>query len=209
MKLYTFPFSSNARKAHMAVLLLGVPCETVTVDLGKGEQRKPEFLAINPMGRVPVLDDGGFILWESQAIMSYLADTKQLGTPLYPTEVRARADVNRWLFWTANHLSPAAGALNFERSIKPRFKLGDPDPAQVKRQEDALQALCTVLDAHLAKREWVSGTSMTFGDVSIACTLMTVEQAKAPLGGYPHVQSWWSRLKGLDAWKKTEPPRLG
>lgn len=208
MKLYTSPFSPNARRARMAALLLGVNVDLVPVNLATGEQRKPEFLAINPNGRVPVLDDNGFLLWESHAIMAYLADTQKPGTPLYPADPKLRADVNRWLFWTSTHLAPALGALTFENVLKGFFKLGDPDAAQIKRQEDFVRTFGGVLDAHLAKHHWISGDAMTFADVSIACALMTAERAKAPIQGFTHVLALRDRMKALDAWKQTEPPPL-
>ena len=104
----------------MTALHLGVQLELVLVDLAKGAQRSPEFLALNPNGRVPVLVDGDFVLTESHAIMQYLADITP-GQTVYPTDVKCRADVNRWLFWNAQHFQPAVGVLNQERMVKPRF----------------------------------------------------------------------------------------
>lgn len=72
---------------------------------------------MNPNGKVPVLDDEGFILWESHAIMQYLAD-RTPGQTIYPQEIHARAEVNRWLFWSAYHFAPAVGILNWENSVK-------------------------------------------------------------------------------------------
>ncbi|MFI5400197.1 MAG: glutathione S-transferase family protein [SAR324 cluster bacterium] len=208
MKLYSFPYSSNARKARVTALLLGIDLELVNVDLGKGDQRKPEFLAINPMGRVPVLDDSGFILWESHAIMAYLADKKP-GNTLYPAAAQPRADVNRWLFWAANHWGPAVAALVFENLLKARFNLGPPEPVQVKRQEDFVRTFGGVLDGHLAKRQWVCGSAVTLADMALAASLMNAGPAKIPVQSFAHVQTWLARVKGLDAWKQTEPPPLG
>ncbi len=87
MRLYHHPFSFNARRAGMAAIQLGVPVEPVFVDLPKGAQRQPQFLKLNPNHRVPALEDDGFILWESHAIMQYLAD-KTPGQALYPLEAR-------------------------------------------------------------------------------------------------------------------------
>ncbi len=101
MRLYHHPMSSNARRAVMTVLHLGVDVDLVLVDLAKGEQRRPEYLRLNPNGKVPVLEDQGFVLSESHAIMQYLAD-RTLGQTLYPEAIQARADVNRWLFWSAH-----------------------------------------------------------------------------------------------------------
>lgn len=207
MKLYSSPFSSNARKVRLAAALLDIPLELVEVNLGQGAQRKPEFLAINPMGRVPVLDDGGFVLAESAAIMAYLADTRP-GNSLYPAEPKQRADVNRWLFWGANHWGPAFAALAFENWLKKLLQLGAPDPAQVKRQDDTLRGLAAVLDAHLASRDWVSGSSLTIADLAIATSLGNADRAKFAVRSFPSVQSWFERVQALDAWKSTEPPAL-
>src|SRR5690349_13067765 len=117
MRLYHHPMSTNARRAVMTAVHLGISIDLVVVDLGKGAQRAPEFLRLNPNGKVPVLDDDGFILTESHAIMQYLAE----GTPgqtVYPADRRARADVNRWLFWSAHHFQPAVSIFNWENLVK-------------------------------------------------------------------------------------------
>jgi len=127
MRLYHFPVSTNSRRVRMAAAQLEIELELVHVDLPKGEQRSPEFLRINPNGRVPVLEDDGFLLDESHAIMQYLA-VRTPGQTLYPMAPRPRADVNRWLFWSAQHFQPAASVLNWERVIKPFLGRGESDP---------------------------------------------------------------------------------
>jgi len=117
MRLYYHPLSSNSRRVIMAAVQLGVKLDLVAVDLLKGEHRTQPYLQINPNGKVPLLDDDGFYLWESHAIMQYLAD-KAPGQALYPLEVQARADVNRWLFWSAYHFTPAVGFISRERITK-------------------------------------------------------------------------------------------
>src|ERR1700751_6128624 len=100
--------SATARAATMAALQLKAPGELGLVNLQKGDQHLQEFLNMNPNHRVPVLEDGDFHLWESRAIMQYLAD-KTPGQTLYPTDPKGRADVNRWRFWSASHFAPAIG----------------------------------------------------------------------------------------------------
>lgn len=202
MKIFHSPFSSNAKKALMTALQLGLSLERVNVDLPKLEQRKPEFLALNPNGKVPVLVDGDFVLTESQAIMAYLADATP-GQTLYPTELRARADVNRWMFWSANHWGPAISILNWERQVKKIVGQGDPDPSQVARGEALFHDFAKVLDAHLSDREWISGKALSLADISIGCPLMVAVPAQLPLAGYANIQKWFARLQALDAWKKT------
>lgn len=155
MRLYHHPFSSNARRAVMATMYLGVPVDLQLVDLAKGAHRAPSYLALNPNHKVPVLDDDGFVLWESYAIMQYLAD-RTPGQRIYPTDARSRADVNRWLFWCAQHFSPAVGILNWEHHIKPLAGLGDTDPREVARGEQLVKEYGGILDGHLADREWIS-----------------------------------------------------
>jgi glutathione S-transferase len=207
MKLYSSPFSSNARKVRMAASMLGIPLDLVEVDLVKGAQRAPQFLAINPMGRVPVLEDGDFVLTESAAIMAYLADSKP-GNALYPAERKARADVNRWLFWTGNHWGPAFGALAFENWLKKMMQLGEPDPAQVKRQADALHGFATVLDRHLASQTWVSGPATTIADLAIAASLGNAGRARFAVESFANLEAWFKRMQALEAWKATEPPAM-
>ena len=202
MRLYHHPLSLNARRAVMTALQLDAPVELVFVDLQAQQQMQPQFLRMNPNHRVPVLEDGDFHLWESRAIMQYLADKTPRQT-IYPTETRARADVNRWLFWCSQHFTPAIGILNWENSIKPMIGRGGPDPVEVKRGETLLAEFATVLDAHLAAREWISGSSLTLADLSIAAALGCAVPAKAAVIQYACLQRWFGRVQTLDTWKRT------
>jgi glutathione S-transferase len=202
MRLYHHPYSFNARRAVMTALLLGAPVELVFVDLQKGEQRQPPFLKLNPNHKVPVLEDDGFVLWESHAIMQYLADKTPRQT-LYPTETRARADVNRWLFWCAQHFTPAIGILNWERVIKGMVGLGAADPAEVRRGEQLVREFGGILDAHLAGRDWICGDALSLADIAMATPLAATVPAKLPVADLDNVQRWFAGMQTLEAWKKT------
>ena len=205
MKLYYSPLSSNSRKVRIVAALLGIELELQNVELPKGEQRRPEYLAINPMGKVPVLVDGDFVLPESAAIMIYLAEAKP-GNTLYPVERHARAEVNRWLFWAANHWFPAIGALAFEKVLKPRFFHGEPDAAQIKRQEDLIQGFAKVLNEHLTKRQWVVGSTLTLADIAIAAAFASPVQLS--IESWPHIAGWFERIQALPAWQSTQSPKM-
>ena len=205
MKLYYSPLSSNSLKVRVAAALFDIPLELANVELPKGEQRRPEYLAINPMGKVPVLVDGDFVLPESAAIMIYLAETKP-GNTLYPAERQARAEVNRWLFWAANHWAPAIGALAFEKVLKPQFFHGESDPAQIKRQEDLIAGFAKVLDQQLAKHKWVAGKVLTLADIAIAAAFASPVQL--PIESWPHIASWFGRIRSLPAWQTAVPPKM-
>jgi glutathione S-transferase len=202
MRLYYSPFSSNARRARMTALQLGLPVELVLVDLPKREQREPAYLRKNPNGLVPVLEDGDFVLNESHAIMQYLAD-KTPGQTLYPQELQARADVNRWLFWNAYHFQPAVSVLNWENVVKPMIGLGAAAPSEIERGTALLQRHAAVLDGHLDGKEWIAQGRLTLADLAISSPLMTMIPAKLPLGDFKNVLSWFERIQALECWKAT------
>jgi glutathione S-transferase len=118
----------------------------------KGGGRTPEFLAVNPNGKIPALTDGAFSLWESRAICIYLA-SKKPEAGLMPDAPQARAVVEQWLFWQAIHLGPAMQKLTFERVFKAKFGRGAPDPEVVRAQEKDLAQFLPILDAALDGRE--------------------------------------------------------
>ncbi|MHB8816166.1 MAG: glutathione S-transferase family protein [Steroidobacteraceae bacterium] len=205
MRLYHHPYSFNARRAVMTALHLNAPVELVFVDLQKGEQRQPQYLKLNPNHKVPVLEDDGFLLWESHAIMQYLADKTPRQT-VYPAETRARADVNRWLFWCGQHFSPAIGILNWEHAVKGLVGLGAADPAEVRRGEQLVREFGGILDAHLAGRDWICGSALSLADIAIAAPLAATGPAKLPVTDLSNLQRWFAAMQTLEVWKRTALP---
>ncbi len=203
MRLYQHPISANARAAVMAALQLEVPVELVYVDLQGHEQLQPPFLRMNPNHRVPVLEDGDFYLWESRAIMQYLAD-KTPGQSLYPHDPRARADVNRWLFWSGQHFAPAISIFFWQNVVKRMIGQGGPDPVELQRGDVLFNEFAAVLDAHLAERQWICGSSLTLADLSIGAAYACAAPGKAPVAWYANLQRWFGRVQTLDVWKRTE-----
>jgi glutathione S-transferase len=203
MRLYQHPMSANARAATMTVYQLNAPVELVYVDLQKGEQNLPAFLKLNPNHRVPVLEDGDFYLWESRAIMQYLAD-KTPGQSIYPTDLRARADVNRWLFWAGQHFAPAIGIFFWENLVKGMIGRGAPDPVELKRGAALFNEFAAVLDTHLSDRKWISGDSLTLADLSIVAAYACAAPGKAPVAWYANLQRWFGRVQTLEAWQRSE-----
>ena len=211
MRLYHHPLSSNARRAVMAALQLAPhlpePVELVLVDLTQGEHRQPDFLRLNPHGKVPVLLDGDFALTESLAIMEYLAE-RAPGQTLWPANPQARADVNRWMFWSAQHLMPPVSVLNWERFVKGLVTGEAADPARLGQGEAEFHTHASLLDAHLAGREWVCGDALSLADFSLAAPLMHLQTARLPIAPYEHLQTWWARVRDLPAWQASEPPPM-
>ncbi len=203
MKLYGNPLSPNYRRAAVVARHLGIQHETVVTNFATGDLRKPEFLALNPNGRIPVLVDGDFVLTESRAIGQYLA-TKKPGV-LLPSDEKGRADVTRWQFWDAEHFSAPLSEIAFEKLLKPMFGLGEPSQTAINEALERYARSAKVLDAHLAKNEWVAGKTLTIADFSIAASLMYAAQCEVPLTPYRNLEAWLGRMRELDAWRATEP----
>jgi glutathione S-transferase len=201
MRLYQHLMSSSARRVLLTAAHIGCELELVDVNLMNEEDRR-RLCELNPNSKIPVLDDDGFVLWESIAIMQYLCG-KQGGHPAYPGGLRERADVDRWLFWSAQHWSPAFSVLVWENHWKGIVGAGEPDASAVARGNAEFAQYARVLDAHLAGRTWVSGTDVTIADFALAASLMYAEKARLPLADYPNVQKWFAAVQQLPCWGKT------
>jgi len=202
MKLY-FAETMCPRKACAAARYLGSPVEFVRVDLAAGEQKRPEFLAINPNGKVPALVDGDLRLWEANAIMGHLA--LKAGSDFLPTDAARLIEVMRWLGWDAEHFSRHAGVLHFEYIIKERFGIGRADAAAVAEATGHVRRYAAVLDAHLAGRRWLVGDAPTVADFAVAVALPAADEAHIPLSEFPAVARWHDRLNGIEAWRNPFP----
>jgi glutathione S-transferase len=202
MKLYMNKLSPNVRRVRLTAAVLGLELEEKALDFAKGEHKAPEYLALNANGAIPTLVDGDFVLSESRAIMQYLA-SKKPESGLLPSDERLRADVTRWQFWDAAHWSPALGTLTFQKVLRPMMGLGDPDQAKVEEALGGVKRFGAVLNARLEGKPYVVGDALTIADLTIASSLMYAKQTDVPLGDFPNVAKWFSRISELDAWKKT------
>ena len=205
MRLYYHPLSSNSRRVRLTAAHLGVDLEMIEVALESGAQKSAEFLRLNPNGRVPLLVDGDFTLWESHAIMQYLAD-RTPGQDIYPPDEKSRADMNRWLFWSACHFAPACALFIRERVSKVIVAgAGAPDPSEITRGELQLPPVARTLDEHLATRDWIAQDRLTLADFAVAAPLMHMKRAQLPLDDFGNLQSWFARVRATAAWAATEP----
>ena len=128
MKYFFHPASPNCRKVTALLRHLDLGAENKVVDLPGGEHLTPEFLSVNPNGRVPALVDGDLTVWESNAIIIYLAE--KAGSDLWPDDAR-RLEIMRWLFWEQAHLMYATGIVFFQKLIKAMAGLGEPDQTRI------------------------------------------------------------------------------
>lgn len=204
MKLYGFPASPNTWKVRALAAQLKMPLEFELVDLLKGAQQTPAFLALNPTGRTPVLVDGDFKLWESNAILQYLASKNP--TPLYPNDAKGRADVSRWQFWDLAHWgAQACQPLTFENLVKKFVNLGAPDQAVVAKATEAFTKEAKMLDAHLARHKYLVNDTMTIADFTVAAPLFHAQGAGIPVAHYANIGAWFGRVSALPCWSETAP----
>ncbi|MGZ3438280.1 MAG: glutathione S-transferase family protein [Polyangia bacterium] len=196
MKLYSVPPSPNSKRVRVCAAELGIPVEVANLDFAKGQQRSPDYLALNPMGKVPTLSDGSFVLWESAAILHYLA--AQRPGALWPAELRAQSDALRWMFFCACHLDAHFGTLVVERIFKPR-NLG-PDPTLVANAVENLGRYLAIVERQLIGREYVTGA---FGivDIALGCTIEAAPALQLDLAPYGNVRAWLARLQARPSWK--------
>jgi glutathione S-transferase/SAM-dependent methyltransferase len=197
MQLYTGPLSTAGKRVRICAAELGVALDAKLVDFQRGDNRSPEYLALNPMGKVPTLTDGDLVLWESSAILCYLARTS--GGPLWPEEPRAQADLLRWMFFGASHLDPHFTTLVVERLFK------------ATRGEAADQALCASAERSLARflpvvEQQLSGQGHLTGqfglaDITLGCTLDLSPMLGYDLGPWPGVRAWLDRLRARESWR--------
>ncbi len=202
MKLY-YAETGNPRKPCAVAKYLGLPVEYVHIDLSKGENRTPEYLAINPNGKVPALTDGDFMLWESNAIMIYLAQKSD--SDLWPTDIKTQVDILRWLHWETAHFSRHGGRLCFEHYIKKSFGLGEPDPDEVTDASKFFDRFARVLDTHLKGRNYLVADRLTVADFGVAAYLPFAEKAQLPLEEFSEINRWHNKLLEIPAWREPFP----
>ena len=196
--LHGFPSSGNTRKVRWALEELGVPYELRVIDLPKGEQRRADYLALNPNGKVPTLVDDGLVLWESDAILWHLA-TKHGG--LVPDPI---ALGHQWMFWNAHHLGEVTYKARVYRMTATRT--GRPfdreHHAAITRGAGPTLA---ILDAHLAAHSHVVGSALSIADLALAMNITFGIEEGAALEPFARVHAWHDTLVARPAFRASSP----
>jgi glutathione S-transferase len=204
MKLYVVAGSGNCRKVQATINTLNITVDLDYLGLLEGDLAKPEFTAINPNGRVPVLVDGDFTLWESNAIMQYLAD-KVPDNTLFSQDPQTRADIVRWQCWEQAHFNNALATMVFETVLKPQFFQQQPDNAVVDNASTSLHNFARTLEDHLSERDYVVGNSITLADYSLANFEGFKDMIPFDWSGYLRVNAYFERLGADPHWASTAP----
>lgn len=188
MKLYHHPLSGHAHRARLFLSLLGVGHELVHVDLAQGVHKQPAFLALNPFGQVPVLDDDGTVVADSNAILVYLARKLQRSDWL-PEAPAAAAEVQRWLSVAAGPIAYGPAAARLVTVFGAPFR-----PEEVIPRAHGILAL---MEARLADRPFLTGTAPTVADVALYSYTARAPEGNVDLQPYPQVRAWLARIEAL------------
>lgn len=189
IRFYHFPLSGHSHRVLLFMTLLELPFEIVPVDLRKGEQRTPAFLALNAFGQVPVIEDNGFVLADSNAILTYLAKRYDAGGNWLPDDPERSATIQRWL-------SVAAGPLAAGPATARAINVF----ARKARTEEAISranALLKVMDAELAGGGFIAGETPTIADLALYSYTAHAPEGDISLAPYPQVRFWLQRIESL------------
>lgn len=200
MTLYDWANSYNSRKILAIAFETDQKINCVPVNMQTGEHKTPEHLAKNPNGKVPLLVDDHFNLWESNAIACYVA-SKDPARRLLPTNPQQRAVVDQWLFWQTAHLSPSLGKIGYERIWKKRFGLGEADEGAIQAAMPEINRFLGVLDNWLATHEWVAG-DLSVADFCLAAAFISRVDLKLDMSSWGHINNWLNKVESRSSWQQ-------
>ncbi|MFS8053200.1 MULTISPECIES: glutathione S-transferase family protein [Rhizobium] len=200
MKLYFHPLSGHAHRARLFISLIGLDADIVEVDLAKKEHKTPQFLALNPFGQVPVLDDGGTVIADSTAILVYLAKTYAPKSWL-PEDAVGAAAVQRWLSVTSGEIAYGPCAARLITVFGAKF-----NAAEVIARAHIILAR---IDAELVGRQWIAADRPTIADVSLYGYIARAPEGNVDRFQYRNVTAWLARIEALPGFHPFQKTPVG
>lgn len=198
LKIWGRDNSINVMKVLWACEELGLPYERVDLGGAFGGNDEPAYLAMNPNGRVPTIQDGDTILWESNVCVRYLAHT--YGRPgLWPADEAARWRAEQWMDWQQTALNPTLGPLFWQLV---RTRPAERDPAVIETLEATCAQKVAVLDGHLAHHDFVAGAAFSMGDIPLGCAIYRWLAFDIARPAAPNVERWYRRLTERAGYRK-------
>ncbi len=192
LKIYGSDLSAPANKVRFAANALGLKYEYIRINLREGEHRKEEFLKLNPAGKIPVIDDDGFVLFESNVIIKYLCDKNN--SSLYPKNLKERAIVDQWVDFGSMHVGTALMKVVYNRVFAPIRKIAV-DENSIKEGLNFLGRFLPVVDNQLGKNPYIAGKNLTVADINLLALLDPAEMAEIDLSKYENLTVWRNKLR--------------
>jgi glutathione S-transferase len=198
--------SVNVQKVLWCLSELDIAYHRIDAGMAFGKNDEPDYLAMNPNGRVPTLVDGDFILWESNSVMRYLVLAYGQGSPIYPQTAKARASVDRWLDWTLSTLQPVDRPV-FWALV--RTTVEKRDMVAIQKDADAEAVQWRIVDAQLATRRFIEGDDFTIADIALgayARRWFGVEGIRKPQLG--HLERWFAQFASRPGFQQFVAPPM-
>ncbi len=192
-KIYYHPLSFPSLAPIFTAEALAMDYEKQLIDLAKGEQSSPEYLAVNPYGKVPALQDGDFTMAESAAIMRYLARREK--SKLYPADIQQQATVNQWMDYVNHHIRTNVAKVHFNRSLAPMFGM-DPDEQSLADGLRFLGNSLPVIEKVLSENAFLCGDDMSLADIALVAALEPIKMSKIDISDYPTLTKWLAARHG-------------
>jgi len=199
LKIYGSDLSAPSNKVRFAANALNLKYDYIRINLREGEHKTPEYKKLHPANKVPVIDDDGFVLFESNAIIRYLADKNNYS--IYPKDLKQRALVDQWLDFGSMHVGMALSKVVYNRIFAPR--IGVPvDENSLKEGLNFLERFLPVVDEQLSKNKFLIGNQMTLADINLLALLDPAEVASVDLSKYKSLSVWREALRQQDFYTK-------
>lgn len=199
LKIWGRKNSSNVRKALWIAEELGLEYESLNAGGAFGVNDQPEYLAKNPNGVVPMIEDGEFVLWESNTIVRYLAAQYAPDSSFYPASPKARAQAEKWMDWTTSTLAGPFRPVFWGVVRTPADKQ---DWTQINAAKAEVERLLVIVDAALARQPYLSGDEFGVGDIPLGCFAYPWFEMPIERRELPHLKAWYERLQQRPAYRK-------
>lgn len=193
MKLYGMPLSTRVNKVRMFLSFIQKDYTFEDVNIFKGEQKSLGFLNMSIMGKIPVLDDAGYILSESNTILRYLATMHGVDS-LYPIDIQKRFQVERWLDYVSMHVDDGINRILFNKFVAPRVGV-HPSERSINEGKFAIETALPIIEAQLKKQPFIAGECMTIADISLLSTLDPLELIGIDISAYKTLLSWQEHMR--------------
>jgi len=202
LKIWGRANSINVQKVLWVADEIGIPYTRVDIGGPFGGNREPAYLALNPNGLVPTIEDDGVVLWESNSIARYLAASRN--SPLVPTDPKARAEAERWMDWQLTSLGGMTPIFWGLIRTPPERR----DPVAIEAARVQVAGAWAILDAHLKGRDFVAGPALTVGDIPVGCMAYRWFNLAIDRPDLPHLRAWYDRLTTRPAYRKHVMPPM-
>lgn len=199
IKLYGIDVSFPVNRVRLCLNAIGLDYEYIRINPLSGETQTEDYLKMSPAGKVPGIDDDGFLLFESNAIMRYLC--RKYDSDLYPSDIEAQAKVDAWLDLTGMHVANGIGKVLFNKIVAPLVE-AEVDERSMQDGYNFIQRFFAVVDKQLGNSTYLAGDSLSIADLGLLATVDPAEVLEVDVSEFPHLDSWSKKLMSEDYYQK-------